>query len=519
MNLEQLPENTEPIRPGNPETGAPFWNGCSPKFIYPPAFDFEEQWMAKQYRFQIWAADGSIRTFFADKPWAPLTPVWKDLPVGRTVVLCEGINAENVVCITNEPRLFWRDAPFTGDHPPKARPYADAARLAYDFILSWPPFTKFLETGEPDRDYDKNGYPSKTHAATIQAMATCADRMPGCRDKALRLARLAGEFLIRTACAPGTPLEHWPLTYTTAHGQACQHPECEGTIMLIYPFDVGMAFLDLAEATGERRWIDAAERIAATAMRTRREDGSWPLVLDIATGRPTTPNTLVPDRPMLFFEALARATGNDAYEQTARDCFTQIETGILKDWAWEGQFEDVQPGRKYTNLTKHSACNVMSYLLRRFPGDARYLAIARDIIRFAEDQFVFWELPYRPEDATCVFPRFKSGSGGRGANFHVPCCVEQFDCFNPVDASAAKLVRSWIDYGKAAHDGRALAKARAMADSMTRIQMPNGFIPTWWWAKAPWWNGGRTGLDNDPWINCHIASANTLAAAAESLGD
>ena len=74
-----------------------------------------------------------------------------------------------------------------------------------------------------------------------------------------------------------------------------------------------------------------------------------------------------------------------------------MEKGPLTDWNWECQFEDVQPHPPYKALTKHQACSTAMFLLKRFPGDARRLAQARELLRFAEDQFVYWEKPCRAD--------------------------------------------------------------------------------------------------------------------------
>lgn len=501
----------KPVRPGNPEMGAPFWNRNAAKFIYPPAFDFRQHWMAKEYRFTVWGADGKPREFRAAKPWAPLTPVWDDLPVGRTVVLCEGVSADNVVPVVSTPRVFWKDAVFTGKYPPKARSYREAARMAYEFLFRFEPFATFMKTGRPDPGFDKNGYPSKTHAATIRAMLAAAEVLPEHREEALKLARLAGDFLLAGSLGPDSPLPGWPLTYLTADGQKCQHPESKGRIMLLYPAEVGIAYVDLFKATGETKWKDGALQIARTYLKVRRSDGSWPLVVDEKTGVALTENPLVPIQPMELFRRIGTDLNWWEFRNAAGECQAWIEREIVAGWDWEGQFEDVAPSARYDNLTKHNCLDYMLYRLRNFPKADGALGFASDALRFAEDQFVFWEVPYNPKDGTCVFcPQGDGGSGGRGRSFRVPCVVEQYACYNPVDGSAAKLILGWIAYGKAAKDEPSLAKARAMADSMTRMQTPEGYIPTWWW-------GDSIGLGHDPWINCHILSAEALRLAAETF--
>src|SRR4051812_37506586 len=80
-----------PIRPGVPGK-SPFWNAQAKQFIAPPAFGFEPVAGAKVYRFTIECSDGSRRSFEGGEPWAPMTPVWRDVPAGKTKVLVEGLD-------------------------------------------------------------------------------------------------------------------------------------------------------------------------------------------------------------------------------------------------------------------------------------------------------------------------------------------------------------------------------------------------------------------------------------------
>jgi len=83
----------------------------------------------------------------------------------------------------------------------------------------------------------------------------------------------------------------------------------------------------------------------------------------------------------------------------ANRAFAFIDDGPLRTWNWEGQFEDISPAEsRYQNLTKHNACDTAIYMLKRFPGDRKRLAQAREIVRYAEDQFVVWRQPCRADE-------------------------------------------------------------------------------------------------------------------------
>ena len=96
LNNASMKESMTVIRPGEPGK-APFWNVKSKAFIHPPAFDFEKIPGALKYRFVVTElASGKRHEFFADVPWAPVTPVWAAVGPGYVLVVAEGIGVSEV---------------------------------------------------------------------------------------------------------------------------------------------------------------------------------------------------------------------------------------------------------------------------------------------------------------------------------------------------------------------------------------------------------------------------------------
>src|SRR6266545_7535760 len=79
LRKQAIQESLIPIRPGAPGK-SPFWNAQAKQFIFDPAFDFKAIQGAAAYRFTLRSGDGKSRTFEAAEPWAPLTPVWAEIP-------------------------------------------------------------------------------------------------------------------------------------------------------------------------------------------------------------------------------------------------------------------------------------------------------------------------------------------------------------------------------------------------------------------------------------------------------
>ena len=468
-------ELTHEIRPGG-VGGQLFWNGNAQMFMYPPSFAFKRVKGALRYRFQVMDDQQYAHTFEAAEPTASLRPVWEFVPRGLTAVFCFGLDAAGNVCGLAGERRFWRQAPYEpGVYPPAKRSYAQAQRMLCDYILNLPEIADLEKNGRPDLSARSNfsSYPSKMQSALIRAMLSLAKVAPERKGRALKIARMAADYLLSKSQPAGTPLEYFTPTY---EGDGQLSGAYAGMHMLIYPADVGTAFVNLSKATGETKYLDAARRIAATYRRLQGEDGTWYLKMNERDGSPVSQNRLVPTSVIFFFEALYAATGEAMYRAVADRAFGFIDNGPLKTWNWEGQFEDIKPAEsRFQNLTKHNACDTAIYMLKRFPGDKRRLAQAREIVRYAEDQFVVWRPPCRADRAG-----YKRVQTYPYETWMTPVALEQYNCYSPIDGSVAKLIRTWLALWEAEHNPLDLAKARSLGDATVNMQEPSGRVRTYW---------------------------------------
>ena len=528
-SVQAVEDVSVPVRPGCTAKGIPFWNGSATFFRTAPAFGFAAVPGAARYRFSLTGKEGCA-SFVADSPEAPLSPVWTKLANAPWMVVCEGIDAKGHVCGKAGERTFVKLAPFAGGYPPAARPYREAARMIYAYMTSLPAMTALVETGIPDQNYQHNAYPSKTHAAHIMAMLRWAAFDPKNREKALRFARASGDYLLSQLEPADAPLAFWPPTYgrqplacdpkvnggKNRKAMVGNDPEgaakYRGQVMTLYPANAGVQFIALAEATGERKYLEAAKGIGETYLKIRRPDGTWALKYWLATGQVQCDNVLVPTRPMALFERLAEVTGDAKWRKAADDCFAWLEKGPLTDWNWDGQFEDIQPRPPYQDLTKHNAIEAMFQLLRRRGDDPAARQLARELLRWSEDQFVFWEAPCAPE-AKVPRPGAKGGTFAPG-RWHYPSVFEQYSCYIAIDASAAKLIAAYLALYRVERNPLDLAKARTLADAITQVQEPSGRVPTFWAAKDEWISDVRY-----DWLNCMAASAAALVDTAEAMAE
>ena len=281
------------IRPGG-VGGQEFWNGNAQMFMYPPSFSFQKVKGAVRYRFQAMDDQQYAHVFEAESPTASLKPVWEFVPRGLIAVFCFGLGGDGEVCGLAGQRRFWKKAPFEpGVYPRAKRPYAEAQKMLCEYILNLPEVAGLERDGHPDLAQKSNftSYPSKMQSALIRAMLSLAKVAPEKRERALKVARISADYLIEKSQKAGTPLEYFTPTY---EGEGQLSGTYSGMHMLIYPADAGAALVNLGEATGEAKYLDAARRIAETYIRLQGEDGTWFLKMYEKDGKPASDNRLVP---------------------------------------------------------------------------------------------------------------------------------------------------------------------------------------------------------------------------------
>ena len=500
------------VRPGG-VGGAPFWNVNAKMFIYPPSFGFRHVSGAAAYRFEVTDDRHRKHSFDASSPFAALSPVWAELPVGFATVRCLALDANGNDSACAGERSFWRAASFDpAQYAPRRRSYREAYERTLLHLMGWPEISFLEQNGRPDISQGSNftSYPSKMQSAVIRAMLATAAAFPGRSERAMRIARISADYLLGTREKPGTPLENFPATYV---GTGQLSGTYAGQHMLVYPADAGSALLELHAATGDAKYLNAAVDIGRTYLRLQGEDGTWFLKMNASDGSPVGGNRLVPTTVMTFLEDLCAATGNEEFRAAGERAFAFIERGPLSDWDWEGQFEDIRPAeRRYQNLTKHMPCETALYMLKRFAGDGRRIAQARDIIRFAEDQFVVWRAPCRADGTGPWVPTYQFFA------WRTPAVLEQYNCYSPIDASSAKLIRTYVALYKAEGRRLDLAKAKALGDAMVNNQDDSGRIRTYWIPEPgdddPLAGAVRLPLGGD-WFNCMYADAVALRMLAE----
>ncbi len=390
INAQAAEQYLRPIRPGY-EGRNPFWNGFAKKFIYAPAFDFDEVAGAANYRFTVVPLGEETQaswSFTADSPKAALTPVWGEIPVGRVRLTVEGLDASGKVLGKAGEREFLRDYPFTGPYTPAVRDYRQAALMGLLYIHRMPEIQYWAEHTEPDMNYRHNTYPCKIIGATIRAEALLARLLPAHKEQATRIARNAAQFLIDQSRPAGDPLAFFPPTYYKDL-IASKRTENQNKTMTMEAASAGHAFLDLYDLTGDKAYYDRALGIADTYVRLQREDGSLPIKVDFVTGEPVNDACAMLHPLLRYFQRLKADYGVETYAEAQAEGERWMRDVAIRNFDMTGQFEDVtvlglQP---YENLTNCTAAPYAAYLLSKEAPSAEDLADAVDLARFSEDQF------------------------------------------------------------------------------------------------------------------------------------
>ena len=477
----------------------PYWNMNARQFIMPPAFNAPEVPDATEYLFTLRnSQDAVIAEMKSASPHTPLTEIWGTVPVGNFKITITALDAQGTPLKEVFQRECYRAAWFHGPYPATSHDYRGAALHSLEYIYNIPHVQAWLKDGTVDEKiYRKYCYPSKTLSALIEGLLLYADLngTAEVKDKSLTIARKMADWLIDNSCPEGTPLEFLPPTYWKYATYVNAKPNI-GQIMMIYPPDVGNAYLLVYHRSGDKKYLDAAERIGRTMKKLELPGGSWKLKFHEKDGTALVDNIVLITRDMVrFFNELTEITGDKSFKEMSDRAYQRLLDHNLKLWDWDGQFEDVIPRPMYENLTKNHALKIA---LDCF--DKNDKATALRIIDWTEDQFVVWDEPAPGMDLKPL-PEWRYCTG-----LVIPMVVEQYLCNWPVDSSMGEVMSSWVKAYQNTGDPVYLEKAKAMGDALLRNQRDDGSFPTWYFTT-----------DLPDWLNCTVATIKHLLLLDEAL--
>ena len=424
------------------------------------------------------SADTAIWT--APHPWLPVPgDVWDSLDPGYYTLRVEALGVDGTpLAAPASERRFYRAAVFHGPYPAAVRDYREAARRVYAAVFNMPQVQGWKTSDDPPEGYDLYCYPAKILSSMVRALCRHARAEPKNAADALAIACKMADWLIAHSQPEGAPLAHFPPTYWGDRRDVAV--KYAGQNMLLYPAHAALAYFDLAEATGDAKYRDAALAIARTYVKLQGADGTWPLKVLEKDGSPVRANRLVPGRYILgMFDRAVEETGDASFVAARDRAFAFVLDEPVSTWNWDGQFEDMDPMPPYQNLQKGVAVDTA---LRLFTMGRN--AEAREIVDWCEDQFTVWSDPIHHMD---------------WQHWKTPTALEQYDYYTPIDASMGDMIGAFAAAYRATGDALYLEKSRALADNITRNQRADGTIPTYF--------DSRGGSD---WVNCMVYVADRL---------
>ncbi len=507
LKEQAMKEILRPVHPGA-KGGVPFWNKYSFRFIYAPAFDFDEVEGAGSYVFTATSGDVS-KSFSADTPAAPLSPVWNDIPYGLVHLGVQAVDKDNKPVGEPQTREFTKSQPFSGPYEEPKTGYLEAAVKAAEWIHRSQIGSLWFESAEPNLKYPFNAYPCKIWSAIIQCECFLAKNKPELRDSALTVARNVAEALLENSLPEGDPLAYFPPTYYTKKidkdGLVNAILERFGDYtMMVEAVCAAEALLDLYDITGERKYFDHACHIAETYRTLQSEDGCWPVKVNYHTGEPVSDAPCMPTTILHLAGRLKDQYKVKGFEDMVEKGEAWLWANTISTFNFNGQFEDtgVADKARFQNLTNCTAVDCVDYLLGKAGPSKEEIDAAVEITRFAEDQFTYWSerLDHeRVQDVTV------------GIHEMIPFVFEQYVFRYPVDHSAAGVAMAFMRVYEATGDTLALVKAKALADAIIRSQYPSGYIDTCMLQHDP----DLDVTDGSPWTNCTFRSITALSRMAE----
>lgn len=497
-----LPESV--IRQGG-INGRPFWNTQATQFTFAPAFDLSPVPTCGRYLFEAVGSDGKTLSFEGKKPTEPLCPIWNDLPAGQVSLIVTALNDDGSRFNITGARTFHKCSPFTGNYPPKVRSYRKTARMALDYAFEMPSTQYWLTNDKPDPEYWLYLYPTKVISALIPAMLDYEKLRPDRGDAARKIAVKSADYLISISEPKDAALEGMPPTYFW-HGEGeVQDKDIAARYnqnMLIYPCHAGVAYLKLYDVTNDKKYYDAAIAISNWYRDNVYPNGSWPLMVYLKDGKPSVPAYCLPFEIESFLRQVYDRVGDNKLLEIIENCDKYSREVCLKNFNWEGQFEDAPVSAMYSNMAHFGARQYLHSAVTYYSDNTERIAEAEECMRYIEDQFVFWDK--KP---------ISRHQWNETSLWHVPCGLEQYAWYVPIDDSTAEIMVAFAEIYKATGKELYLEKAKALGDSITNMQNPrNGLIPTHWFnPEKDIEDGGSF------WLNCLLETADCLTRFSDIL--
>ncbi len=474
-----------PIRHMRLTTSAPWqrigWNAMVMQhFMHAPVFHFTRADNAVLYRGTIGLRGekaGLTHVVESKTPDIDMAGIWKKLPhTGDFSVYAEAIDAKGE-SIGQIDFGFTKKTPFMGPYRPAKSGYMESGAKA----ALW---------AESCKDEKITKFPALLRSSIARVLVTYAKFYPKREntEQMLQAAIKHCDALINDSTAPDWVYANMPRTQRNAN-----------TLQISRTGMLGMVCLDLFEATKEKRFLDTAMCIADTLKRTQLKEGRWYFRVDPKTGKMQIDYTSDQIQPILLLDELIGKYQRKDLIETRDKAVKWVLENPCKTYRWQGQWDDLADSPPYANLEWYDTALFIEYLLGKATAENGYEEIAIELFHFIEDHFVDWQPSERSQRRDVRVKWW-------GVKAITPSVREQYWCYSPIDWHGAHYIRACLALHRYTKENIYLDKAKAIANTLTVIQHPEGFYPTWMYHIPSKENPDKMEIGeifyNDIWANC-----------------
>jgi len=243
-------------------------------------------------------------------------------------------------------------------------------------------------------------------------------------------------------------------------------------IMTDKPAIMALAMLELAVATGEARYREAAVAVAGTLAKTQLPEGNWPFRVNPITGEVREAYTSSAIYAVMLFEALGQG-GEHRWDAAKAKALQWILDGPAKTMLWKGFYEDVSAATGKDNRTNWDCIDTARWLVAHRAENPEYLRLALRLHDWVAKEFVETNAAWSPAEGL----------------------REQKCCFSTMGVHtmhwAALLADLHLATGESSFKQRALNSC-ALVTCWMRDDGANLVGPTW---------------GDEIWFSCHFGSA------------
>lgn len=298
----------------------------------------------------------------------------------------------------------------------------------------------------------------------------------GEREWLLRARDLA-DWNIRTSTPASAAYPHLP--YSAHQDGKPTGSADKNSIETDKPAFLGRGYLAVYESTGERKYLEAAQRIAATLVPRQRLDGSWPFRVIPEDGSIFEDMGGAPVFFVEFFEHLARHDDKPEYRRARDKALQLLIARNVEQGLWGTYHEDIVP-KPGTHLSAEPMSFTADYLFRRGRTEPKYIEMGRRILRQMEGTLVH-----------------KSGHAAAPA----PAVAEQATYAHIMPGHTARYCLALASFYLATREDQVRRDAMSGLNAVTYMQSDAGLFRTYFYDTKAKSDGGGARPD---WYSQHL---------------